>query len=229
MAYTRKNATVGVVQKLQYSKKIRAEFERAVELDPEFVAPHFGLLQFHVRAPAIAGGNVSEARRQAEIIERLDPLAAHRARAILAENDGDLGAAEAELDAGLQRAPDDARLLQAAVGIARERDDCEAELDYADRLVGSHPADPWAWYHHGRALVRCRGDAARAESDLERFLQELPGSSRRHAEAWLDLGTARERSGRPAEASEAYRRALELDPDLGDARDAAARLESDRR
>ncbi len=66
------------------------------------------------------------------------------------------------------------------------------------------------------------GKLGRDDDALAAFRQAGP-----EALAWANLGLARELRGDTAEAMEAYRRALELEPGLPQARDALARLTRD--
>jgi predicted TPR repeat methyltransferase len=79
--------------------------------------------------------------------------------------------------------------------------------------------DPIATSRHAYALAAARdGDWLAAAEVLEQTLERAP----RWASAWFALGEAREKLGAEAGAAEAYRAALEFDPE--DAHGAGARL-----
>jgi tetratricopeptide (TPR) repeat protein len=82
-----------------------------------------------------------------------------------------------------------------------------------DGVLARHPEEPWALFLFGICLLRT-GDLERAESSFAEVLSQTPGD---HTSAYY-LGLARERQGRPAEAHEMYRRALQLKPDFKEAR-----------
>jgi tetratricopeptide (TPR) repeat protein len=60
---------------LSYAKKSVNSFSKAVELEPDSVKYLEGLMQFHISAPSIAGGDVDIAKAQIEKIKMLDPKA----------------------------------------------------------------------------------------------------------------------------------------------------------
>ncbi len=57
--------------------KRRAEFERAVQLDPANVPARVDLAQYYTEAPAIMGGGLDKAREQAEQVAKYDAAKAH--------------------------------------------------------------------------------------------------------------------------------------------------------
>ena len=54
-------------------KKVRTEFERAVELDPKNSEARADLAEFYIEAPSIVGGGKDKARAQAEALAGFDP------------------------------------------------------------------------------------------------------------------------------------------------------------
>jgi tetratricopeptide (TPR) repeat protein len=82
--------------------KVRTEFEKAVELDPNNVAARTDLAEFHVEAPGIVGGSKDKAREQAAQIEPRDAAAAHWVRARLATKAKQYDVAEKEYRAAVE-------------------------------------------------------------------------------------------------------------------------------
>jgi tetratricopeptide (TPR) repeat protein len=78
-AYGQAARSAGMFKAMSLAKKAKAEFERAVQLDPNLIPARFALLEFHVVAPAIAGGSESAAREQAAEIRKRDVIDGHRA------------------------------------------------------------------------------------------------------------------------------------------------------
>ncbi|HLW83935.1 MAG TPA: tetratricopeptide repeat protein [Candidatus Sulfotelmatobacter sp.] len=83
------------------AKKVRTEFERAVELDPANVAARTDLAEFYLEAPGIVGGGKDKARAQAEALAHLDPATAHWVTGRLAERAKDEALAEREYRAAI--------------------------------------------------------------------------------------------------------------------------------
>lgn len=106
-AYGRSAQKAGLFSKMSLAAKCRAEYEKAVELDPKSLEARLSLLGFYQQAPAIAGGGLDKAHVQAEEIKKLD---ANRGRIAVAglyvvEKKYDL--AFAEFETALQQNPAD--------------------------------------------------------------------------------------------------------------------------
>lgn len=54
--------------------KVKDEFLRTIELDPDHLQGRIGLAQFYLQAPGIAGGDVDKALEQAKIIATMDEM-----------------------------------------------------------------------------------------------------------------------------------------------------------
>jgi len=61
------------------ARKVKREFERASQLDPDNLEARFALLEYYLRAPGILGGSVKKAEEQAREIHKRDALEGHRA------------------------------------------------------------------------------------------------------------------------------------------------------
>lgn len=94
----RKAAEAGMVGGVRLAGRVRASFERAVELAPESLAARIDLNTFYLVAPSIAGGGTDKARRNTEEFARLKPDLAELAWAQIELNDDKLAAAQARLE-----------------------------------------------------------------------------------------------------------------------------------
>ncbi|MFZ0959013.1 MAG: tetratricopeptide repeat protein, partial [Candidatus Sulfotelmatobacter sp.] len=99
----------GFLSAFVLARRVRTEFETAVELDPSNVAARTDLAEFYLEAPGIIGGGKDKARTQAEAIARTDPGAAHWVIGRLAERAKDEPAAEREYRAAIDASRDGAR------------------------------------------------------------------------------------------------------------------------
>ncbi|GAB5380530.1 MAG: hypothetical protein Alis3KO_26700 [Aliiglaciecola sp.] len=87
-----RQASDSIFSALSYAKKSLKSFEKAVELEPENIQYRMGLMQFHLSAPGIAGGDEDEAKSQLNAIQSMSDY--HGTRALLSfhqqqENDGE--------------------------------------------------------------------------------------------------------------------------------------------
>ena len=62
------------------AKKVKKEFQNAVQLDPSNIQARLDLMEYCVSVPWIVGGSKDEARAQIEAIEKLDPIEGHLAQ-----------------------------------------------------------------------------------------------------------------------------------------------------
>jgi tetratricopeptide (TPR) repeat protein len=86
-------------------KRVRAEFEQAVNLDPRNVLALSDLGEFYREAPGIVGGGLDKAENIAGQLDRINPARAHQLRSAIAESRKDDAAAEQELKLAIQTSP----------------------------------------------------------------------------------------------------------------------------
>jgi tetratricopeptide (TPR) repeat protein len=78
-------------------KRVRAEFEQAVKLDPRNAPALSDVGEFYREAPGIVGGGLDKAENIAGQLDKIDPARAHELRAAIAESRKDDATAEQEL------------------------------------------------------------------------------------------------------------------------------------
>jgi tetratricopeptide (TPR) repeat protein len=79
------------------AKRVRAEFEEAVRLDPRSADALADLGDFYYQAPSIVGGGTGKAENVAAQLDRIDAARASELRAKIAEEHKDYGTAEREI------------------------------------------------------------------------------------------------------------------------------------
>jgi tetratricopeptide (TPR) repeat protein len=208
-----------------YARKVKKEFETAVQLNPSNIAARRDLEEYCLQAPWVVGGNKDEAKAQVEAIAALDPIGGHLARAVYildAQKKPDL--AEQEYRAVLAAKPAKADPYFEVISFFQHQNkpaDIQAVIEAAAQVS---PNDPRLAYARGVALVLSNTNLAEAEKDLKAYLASTPDRSDwpSHGAARGWLGRLYESQGKRGEAAEQYRAALQLDP--GD-KDAKTRLE----
>ncbi|MBV9670869.1 MAG: hypothetical protein JOZ43_07950, partial [Acidobacteriales bacterium] len=93
-AYGAKAEHASWYQAVSLAKKVRAEFESAVEADPANSTARRDLAEFYIEAPGFLGGGKDKAVQQAAALESIDKAGALYVRARLAETNKDTVAAE---------------------------------------------------------------------------------------------------------------------------------------
>jgi tetratricopeptide (TPR) repeat protein len=86
--------SAGMLSKIGYAKEVRKGFERAIELDPKHTQAYTGLIQFHMQAPGIAGGDEDQIEPLLVKLAAADLPAGLRARAGLKLSEKDYAGAE---------------------------------------------------------------------------------------------------------------------------------------
>src|SRR5580698_5363999 len=209
-----------------YARKVKKEFETAVQLNPANIDARRDLEDYEIQAPWMVGGNKDDAKAQMDAIVALDPVEGDLARAMyddeaLKKPDATLKDYHDALAANPKKIEPylDALAYYQKQGKAA---DMQAAIQQASAVA---PNDPRLTYYRGVASVLANTNLADAEKDLKSYLASTPDRSDwpSHASAREWLGRLYEAQGKRSEAAEQYRAALQLDPDR---KEAKARLQN---
>ena len=207
------------------ARKVKKEFQEAVSLNPANIPARRDLEEFCLEAPWIVGGSQDEALQQVNAIAALDTIEGGLARAVYYRHGPKkLDQAEDEYRQVLAAKPDRVEPYFEVADYYRSRGNAaqmEAAIQGAAQVNAN---DERLAFHRGVAGVLANTDLASAERDLKSYLAGTPERSDwpSHASGREWLGRLYEAQGKPAEAAEQYRAALQLDPQR---REARARLE----
>ena len=83
-AYSRKAERAGWFEKIGLARKIKAELQQAMTLDPKNVDALDGMLDFYLEAPGVMGGSVSQAEEIANRMLAVDAVQGNLGRARIA-------------------------------------------------------------------------------------------------------------------------------------------------
>jgi tetratricopeptide (TPR) repeat protein len=193
------------------AKKVRAEFERAVQLFPGNWEARTDLAEFYLEAPAIVGGGKDKARAQAALLAPLHPATAHWVLARIAEKNKDNAEAEQEYRAAIDASHGGARAWVNLAGFYRHINRFD-DMEQALRTMESSPLDrPSALVDGASILLRAGRDYPIAIRLLRRYIassntvEEAPVFK-----AHVLLGELLEKQGDRRAATEEYRAALAM-------------------
>ncbi len=225
-AYAQAGMAGSMFQAMSGAKKMRSEFERALGLDPNFTLARFGLLEFHVSAPGIAGGSDSAALEQAAEIRKRDALDGHRAFARIhtAAKKPDL--ARKEYDDLMKEQPASARAHYFyGVYLMLTEKNYKTAGDEFESAVKLDPSYMPAYFQIGHVAALAENNFARGEETVKKYLayrpkDQEPSLSRAHY--WL--GAIYEKQGKKAEAKSSYEASLKINPNQKDADAAMKRV-----
>ncbi|HET7840077.1 MAG TPA: tetratricopeptide repeat protein [Terriglobia bacterium] len=207
-------------------KKIRAEFERAVQIDATNLDARTDLAEFYLEAPGFMGGGKDKARQQAASMASQDAAAAHWLEARIAEKDKRYPDAEREYKSAIESSGYQARYwLNLASFFKRQHryNEMEAAISSA---VNSDRKKPANYVDAATLLVGAGRNFIGAAQFIRKYL--TGGQTTEEAptfKAHYVLGEILEKQGDKAGAAAEYRAALQLAKDYSDAKEALARLE----
>jgi tetratricopeptide (TPR) repeat protein len=208
-SYGEKADKAGVFSAMGLARKVRASFERAVELDPKSWEARTDLAEFYTEAPGIVGGGKEKARAQADALMSLNLAMGHWVLARIAEKNKDSAGAEREYRAEIEASHSGARAwlnLANFFRYARRLDDMEKAL----KNLESCPLDfPESLMHAADILLRSGRNAPMAIRFLHRYLQ-APVEAGPAFKAHEILGQLLERQGNRAGAVAEYKAALAI-------------------
>jgi tetratricopeptide (TPR) repeat protein len=208
--YGEKADRAGFLKAAGLAKKVRTEFERAVEFDPNSWEAHTDLGEFYLEAPGIVGGGQDKARAQADLLLPLNPGMAHWVRARIAQKNKDTDAAEQEYRIAIDVSNGGARAWVNLAGFYRHTNRLD-EMDRALLTMESRPLDrPAALMDAAGMLFRTGRSYPLAIRLVRRYLASPTVEEWPAFKAHNLLGELLEKQGdRPAAAAE-FRSALAL-------------------
>ena len=183
---------VGMLSKMSLASDGRKAFEKAIAINPNFVAARIGLAQFYVGAPGIAGGSVEKAKAQG------DALVA------IADKRGEF----------------QGRMVLAGVA-AREKDWAEMSRQFTlAETAGGVGADPAAAMRsQAWQLLNAKKDPQAAAPLVARYLKVAPADD---VTAWYLDAEVKRQLGHCADALPQYDRVLATRPEAKGSRWGAA-------
>jgi tetratricopeptide (TPR) repeat protein len=209
-----------VDRSFSYARKVKKEFEVAVNLNGSNIEARRDLEEFCLDAPWIVGGSKDEALAQVNAIAAIDPIAGHLARAMylraLKNNEG----AESEYNQVLAAKPTKPEpYFEVADFYITQNNPAGIETAVQGAATVS-PHDSRIGFYRGAEGVLGSQDLPDAERDLKSYLANSPDRSDwpSHAPARVWLGRLYELQGKAPDAAEQYRAALQLNPRDKDAR-----------
>lgn len=203
------------------ARKVHAEFQTAVRLNPKNFAALSDLGEYSVEAPGFLGGGLDQARHTAELLAPLDAARSHNLLAQIAWKRKDSATAEHELQQAVRTSAHPAQAwMDLASFYARERN-YPAMQQAIQNGMASNPLDGQALAHGASILIHSRqGDVqAQATAMLKQYLSSAQRSEDAPAfQVHVQLGKLLARQGDHTGARREFSRANELAGDFAPAR-----------
>ena len=220
-AYGDKADHSGALTGMRMVGKVRGNFERAVQLDPNSVDALSDLGEFYVEAPGIAGGGIDKARPLVTRLQPLSPARAHRLAAMIAVKAKDDKTAEAEFNAELAVAHSPEAYVDLA-NFYRNHKGPERAAEQAKLAISRDT-------HHGpdsldaaALLLDLKLETKAAQGALRAYLATPQSGVASYARAHVLLATSLRAGGDTAGAQKEFAAALALAHDYEAARKGAS-------
>ena len=207
--------TSSIFSKLGYAKAVRKAFERAAELDPKQIEARMGLIQFHLQAPGLAGGDENLVPGLVQQITAVDVGAGYRAQAIVKQIGDDPAGAQMLYRKALAHNPADIDALSVMVGLlSAEKKVAEAETLVLAALA-KEPSNLKIQYQKAKCAALGGADLAGALTIVDTILAAKPAvEGLSIAGVHWRRGQILARLGRKAEAIQALERSQALDASI---------------
>jgi len=209
-AYGVKAQNAGVIKQAFLAPKVRGAFEKAIQLNPNLVEAHIGLVQYYQRAPGFMGGDMAKAWREAEQVVVLDELRGRPLKANLFLAEKKSAEAVKELKILTANRPKDWRAWRAAGNFFWRNQMPDEAVASFEKYTVLRPDTADSFVLLGRAHLQ-KKDADKAVALCTKAL----ALDRNYPQAFDVLGQAHELRGEKMEARQAYEKFLAagLSPD----------------
>jgi tetratricopeptide (TPR) repeat protein len=197
------------------ARKVREEFERAVQLNPKDIDARLDLAEFYLAAPGIVGGGEQKARAQAQSIAPVNPARAHWVYARIAEQKKDAATAEREYHQYIDLSKGDAEAwLNLALFFRHQKRFNEMEQAIVSLSQVPKPEPDVVW-EASDILYRAGRNYPLATELLHRYLGSGPVEAAPAFKAHYLLGMLLEKQGDKAGAAGEYRASLSMVRNFG--------------
>jgi tetratricopeptide (TPR) repeat protein len=195
------------------ARRVKSEYERAVELDPKSIDAREGLVGFYSIAPGFMGGDMEKARAQAAEIAKLNPIRGHLQTGRVAERAKDSVTAEREYNALIASYPDSVIGYNALAVYYRAHSRWDDSFATHERLMAKRPDDLPVHLSWAGTSAMSGKNLERGEREAKFYLanaKDAPQSSLSSAH-WR-LGMIYEKTARKEMARAEYKEAIRLWP-----------------
>ena len=213
-AYGTQAQDANVFSQARLAGKTKAEFERAVALDPNLMDARMGLIDYYTIAPAIMGGSQEKAIQQANEIRKRDVILGHRAMARIYLRDKKTDLARNEWLTAVKETPNSGKAHTSLAGFYLNVDKNNAAAwTEAETATKVDPTYMPGWFRLGQVAASSGTNLARGEEVLKKYLTYKPEEGEPSlGDAHYSLGMIYEKQGRKAEAKASYQTAQKFFP-----------------
>jgi len=217
--------TASMFSKPGLAKKTREQFERAIQLDPNFLDARFGMIQWYLEAPGFVGGGEDKAIAEANEVKKRDAIDGHRAFAAIYNHQKKPDLAKKEYADAVKEQPNVPRAhYWLGVVYLGEKNNAAASSEF-ETAVKLDPQYMPGWFQIGHVAAVTGTNMERGEEALKKYLSYTPKRNEPplyRVHYWL--GNIFEKQGKKAEAKASYAKALSANPNQKDVQEAMKRV-----
>ena len=208
------------------ARKVKAEFERASQLDPKMLEPRRGLVDFYTMAPGFMGGSTEKAHQQAAEMKKLHPYQGHFAEARIAQRQKNVAAEgkayEEALAAAKVSAPDSLAPWYSLASYYRRTSRYDEAFVLYDSIMRKKPDEIPVHASYGVVAAMSGKNMERGERELKFYLEHPPKEINDATISFVRyyLGQIYEKTARKDAAKTEYTEAVRLNKDNADAKKA---------
>ncbi len=211
-----------MLRKTMIAPKLRDAYARAVELKPDLVDAHWGLMMFCMEAPSVMGGGLDKAKAEAQVIAKYSEADGHRAMGVIYNKEQKFSDAEKEFTLAWKANP---KYTGPLLNFYANRKEYVKAMEFIDPLLKSEPENYLLIYQFGKLSALSGQQLDRGLEYLNKYLSYTPKTNEpSHAGAQMRLGQIYEKKGNKGEAKKRYELALKTDPTLSEAKEGLARV-----
>src|SRR5215213_4719751 len=182
-----------MLSKPGWAKKTKAEFERAVELDPNNIDVRMALISYYTVAPGFLGGSEEKALAQAAEIKRRDAIQGHRAYGRIYQQQKKPDLARKEYVDAVRENPKNAKAHYYLANYLLTEKNFPSALHEYDMALSLDPAFMPTYFRLGQYAAQSGSNYARGEEALRKYLAYKPSDDEPNlASAWYWLGQVQE-------------------------------------
>lgn len=213
-AYGNQAQNANMFKQASLASKTKSEFERAVELDPNYLDARLGLIDYYMIAPGIMGGSEEKALQQAAEIKKRDVYYGHRAYARVYSRQKKNDLVRAEWVAAIKDQPQAAKPhVSLALYYASVDKNFAGAWNEIENALKLEPNWMPMQFRVGQIAAMSGQQYARGEEALKKYLTyKVKENEPDLGSAHYYLGMIYEKQGKKAEAKQSYANAVKMNP-----------------
>lgn len=224
-AYGSMTQKASIFSKPGLASSTKAEFERAIALDPNYLEARFGMIEYDLAAPSFMGGSEEKAIAEANEIKKRDAIEGHRAFALIYHRQKKPDLVRKEYVDAVKEQPNSPR-AHYWLGVSYLGDDnYPAAAGEFEAAIKVDPLYMPGWFQVGHVAALTGTNLERGEQSLRKYLASTPKRNEPplyRAHYWL--GTIYEKQGKKAEAKASFATSLSANPNQKDVQEAMKRV-----